>query len=297
MGHNVLRKRKNEILVLFTSSVIMLTLIFVLPSIEKLNDDYISIELGQESNKTYRENFSDSLITLNVLSDVWYPYCGESGTKNEGYIINILRVIFEKEGYRINYQNRPWARCIEEVRAGSAHALAGCTYEEVKEFEIPTENIGYYTNVFFVLDNSKFVFNGISSLLGERLGIIQNYGYAPSINTYADTLTNQENLVFSRGENPLGSMILGLLAERVSVVKKKKITFLYTSKLMGYKENTFKEVGALNDVYDLLVAFSPNKPESKKLRQIFDKRIKEMRKSGELKLILDKYQIPDWKLR
>jgi ABC-type amino acid transport substrate-binding protein len=54
-------------------------------------------------------------------------------------------------------------------------------------------------------------------------------------------------------------------------------------------------VGNLGENNDLFVAFSPGKDSSKKYSEQFSAGIADLRKSGKLKQILDRYNVKDWK--
>ena len=53
--------------------------------------------------------------------------------------------------------------------------------------------------------------------------------------------------------------------------------------------------GDVDHMDEIFMAFSPAKDSSKKYSQIFDEGLVELRKSGKLQEILDRYGVKDWK--
>ena len=91
---------------------------------------------------------------LTFGSDPWPPYAGTAGSDREGYVVEILREVYEPLGYEVRYVNRPWSRCIEQVRSGEMTGLAGCDMYEAQDLRYPRHTIGVTEPTFFVLEES-----------------------------------------------------------------------------------------------------------------------------------------------
>lgn len=68
-------------------------------------------------------------------------------------------------------------------------------------------------------------------------------------------------------------------------------SFLQESKQAG----SFKEGGRLAGGAEVYIAFSPKFAKGREIAALMTEGVRQMRKSGELKTILDKYGVKDWK--
>ena len=84
-----------------------------------------------------------------------------------------------------------------------------------------------------------------------------------------------------------------MLKDRIDALLDDRVVLQYTLKRMKQTE-LFTEAGMPEDANPVYIAFSPAKPESKKYAEILVKGIEELRKSGELDKIMDKYGMKDW---
>jgi len=112
---------------------------------------------------------------LFFCSDPWPPYAGHSHESRQGYIVDVIREIYEPLGYDVRYVNKPWSRCISETRTGKLSALAGADVDEVPDFVFPQETIGVTRPAFFVLKETAWTYQGLDSLATIKLGMIQDY--------------------------------------------------------------------------------------------------------------------------
>ena len=101
---------------------------------------------------------------LIFCSDPWPPYAGYVDEKQQGYIIDIVRKIYQPKGYKIKFINIPWSRCIKETRDGKITALAGADFKEVPDFKFPKKTIGVTFPTFFGKSTQTWQYDGPKSL-------------------------------------------------------------------------------------------------------------------------------------
>ena len=109
-------------------------------------------------------------------SDPWPPYAGYAGAELEGYIVDVLREIYEPLGYKINYVNLPWSRCIRDTRDGKLTALGGADFDEVPDFIFPKETIGITRPVFFArykIPKESLSLMGMKSFWWNKINVIR----------------------------------------------------------------------------------------------------------------------------
>lgn len=232
--------------------------------------------------------------TITLMGDSWAPYNAEPNSNEEGYAIEVARIIFERNGLKVEYEIAPWNRSLLEIRAGGYTGIVGASKGDARDFVFPEEEIGITKNVFFVTNNSKWRYSGIQSLEKERLGVIADYSYGKELDEYIKANNNNENKVQKvRGEDALLQNIKKLQAGRISVLVEDKAVLEYRLKKMGILTGIV-EAGAIeeNPIY---IAFTPKNPNSGLYAKMISDGIVGLRKSGKLREILKKYGLKDWK--
>lgn len=232
--------------------------------------------------------------TLTIRADEWCPYNCAPSDKKIGFGIEIAKAIFEKAGHTVDYKVLNWTRSIEETRAGNYIAVLGATKTEVPDFVYPKEPIGQYQTGYASLNEKPYEYSGPSSLEDKLLGAIQSYNYDPEIDAYIAANKNNHNRIeFVTGDDALTKNINKLLAGRLDVVLDSTYVLLYKIDSMGATDKIHISLPTKTDM--VYLAFSPKNPKSQDYADLFDKGIAELRATGELKTILAKYGLKDWK--
>ncbi len=232
--------------------------------------------------------------TIKLAADEWMPFNGDGKTET-GYMIDIAKIVFEKAGYTLSYEVTPWARAIEETRGGNYDAIIGAYKSDAPDFIFPENEQGFGGNTFFVKKGSKWKFNGIKSLEGIKIGVIQDYAYSDDLDKYIKLNQKDKTKIdFSFGTKPAENNIKKLIAGQVDAI----VDDMNVVKFAANKLNVFDLIelaGSAGEPDNMYIAFSPKNPKSKDYAAILSKGISELRKSGELKKILAKYGLKDWK--
>lgn len=247
--------------------------------------------------------FSASAVmsdTIRMASDNWCPYNCEPDSDKPGYMIEIAKLIFEKAGHQVEYQIKPWSASIIECRKGNIDALPGTTKGEVPDFIFPDESFGACNVFFFTRKGSPWRYKGIESLKGVKVGIQADYEYGERLDAYFSAHKNTPAVQVSESDTPLVANIQKLLKGLIDTIPEDKSVFLNCAKGMNVIDQ-IQEAGIdpVKTVADfnatkLYMAFSPVNPKSKAYASILSKGIIELRASGELQKILDKYGLTDW---
>ncbi len=230
---------------------------------------------------------------ITIVSDEWMPYTGYL-QNSEGYLIDIARAIFEKRGVTVISKSIPWARAVAETRDGKYTAIAGAYKTDAPDFLYPVDEQGIGVDVFFALKETKWGYDGIDSLNNITLGVVKDYSYGKAIDDYIfKNINDISKINILPGDNMLLPRTLKLLRQkRITAFIENKYVFYYTLKHNEIKD--IKEVGTRGSD-KLYIAFSPKNPRSKEYALILSEGMSEIRTSGELKKILDKYGLKDWK--
>lgn len=233
--------------------------------------------------------------TISVRSDFWYPFNGDPSDSRPGYVVEMLKAIFEKGGGKVDYQTIPWKRAVAEAEQGKINGVIGALKSDTPDFIFPEEPIGVYTPTLFVKKGSGWSYSGLDSLKGKRIGIINGYSYGDKLDAYVkQNQNNAQAIDESSGEKPVEQSIRKLMAGRVDAFIEVPTVFWAQVDKLGLDKSQFQEAGVVNDPEPMFVSFSPKRPDSKTLATKLTNGIRELRRSGELAKILARYSVKDW---
>lgn len=234
--------------------------------------------------------------TIKLRADMWLPYNGDPNSPHPGYVIEIVREVFSKSEHTIDYQIEPWSRAVTDATEGRIDGIVGAARGDAPTFIFPEESVGVTRNTFFVKSGSSWKYTGVESLRSVKLGYILDYSYGDTLDKFiAENKTQLKNLQGVGGDTALEQNIEKLNRGRIDAIVSSPEVLLATLETLKIAPDQFVNAGETPEVDPLYVAFSPKSPNGVKYGEILSKGILELRKSGKLKQILDKYKISDWK--
>jgi len=92
--------------------------------------------------------------TISLVADEWPPFNGVPDSQNEGFIVDVAKAIFEKNGIHIVYEILPWKRAVEMTREGLNNGIIGATKTEAPDFIFPAEELFNFYDAFYVKKGS-----------------------------------------------------------------------------------------------------------------------------------------------
>jgi len=228
-----------------------------------------------------------------LVADAWCPYNCDPGGNAPGYIVEIAKLAFEREGHQVSYKVIPWARAIEGVRNGIYDGIIGAGKDEVPDFIFPDNEVGRASHCFFVTKESTWKFTGLDALNNVKLGVIKNYSYGTLFNDYIQVnIDNPKRIFIIAGDDPLTRSIRMLLSGRVNVIVEDQNVMAYHFKSRG-RDNPLMTAGVVSNE-DIYIAFSPANNKSIRYASILDNAMLQFKTSGVLKDLLFKYGIKEW---
>ncbi len=228
---------------------------------------------------------------ITIVADLWEPYNGLPHADKPGYGIEISRRIFEAAGHSINYSLMPWKRALVATQRGQFNAVIGAYKEDAPGFVFPEEKFGVSRIGFFATRNSQWRYDGLSSLLPLKVGLINAYSYGPELDTFFKK--NKQITRYAHGIDPLADNIEALLQGKLDILCEDPNVLYRKSAEMKLRADIIM-VGEHSQKSDIYVAFSPSHPKSKYYAKLFSAGIKNLKRSGELQKILAKYDIEYW---
>jgi len=96
------------------------------------------------------------------------------------------------------------------------------------------------------------------------------------------------------GDNPLEKNLKKMVIDRITVTTDDELVVNNIAKELKISDQ-IREAGILGEPMAVYVGISPQNPKAKEIAKMLSNGIIDLRKSGELKKILDRYGVKDWK--
>lgn len=237
--------------------------------------------------------------TITVVADTWCPYNCEPDSEKPGYVIELIKAIYEPEGIKVNYEIMPWTRAINETRELKFTAIIGATKSEAPDFIYPQRMVGLSIYKFYTRKDSEWTYQGPNSLEYISLGTVDGYSYNSVIDSYLErNRRDRLRVQVVGGEFATEQNIKKLLAKRIDVMLEDP-NVVANSLLALDKKDGLRVLDRLDspnpEQDDLYMAFSPKNPDAKELAAIFDRGLVRLREDGELEKIMHHYGLEDWR--
>jgi polar amino acid transport system substrate-binding protein len=257
-----------------------------------LNSRFASFLLGLS---TLASGASPEPIRLGY--DDFCPYSCLRDDKN-GYFVDAVQQVLETHGYKVVPTKGSWARLKSMAQKGQLELVVPLTRFETEELKLDRNSLplGQIEGRLFTYTGSTWEYKGETSLKGQSMAIIRDYGYPPVITALVEDPAQQKYILTLASDLGTDQQVKMLANKRITIVPSDRNAFLYHARRHAL-EGSIKIVGELpmDSLYtDLHVGISTRDPElRKKLRLALDKGIDELKKSGELGRIKMKYGVSD----
>lgn len=226
--------------------------------------------------------------TITLAADEWCPYNCAPGDPKPGFLVEIVKAIFEPQGFTVDYRIVPWARAIRDTRAGRYSAILGAIRSEAPDFFYP-EGTGFRAGTqAFVKAGSPWKFEGPASLDGATVGVILDYSYGDTADAYiAKYRSDTKRVQLATGENALEKNVAKLRQGRVSVLLEDPAVMRYFLDKTD-QSDAVAHAGVLENT-EAFIAFGPKEPHAQEHARMLSEGMGRMRASGELARILERY--------
>jgi len=229
---------------------------------------------------------------INVASIDWCPQLCQD-TERPGYIIDTIEMVFTDSPFELDIKTYPWSRSIKLVETGRKHALLSPAKNEAPNLVYPRNEVGIQRMCFFTLKNSDWLYKGVESLKGLRIGIATDAS-PQELTEYIKN--NQHQFQYMPyHENYVEQSFNKLKKNRVD-------TFLFTYNSTIYKMKNigvfpdYKMAGCVSSA-KVYLAFSPQPNLNiKPMIDYFDERMDKIKASGALNNIMARYGLENWQL-
>lgn len=220
---------------------------------------------------------SQNLSTISVASDEWADCTQKDGT---GLYFDVIRLVYAGQGAKLDIKITPFARSIDMVESGKVDLNVGDYQGDVTNGIYPKFPIDYDDLTVMMPLAQKGQFKGEASLKDRKVAWIVDYGYDKYLGVPVKLTEISDR----------ASGIKMLQSGRIDYYIETKSTIVPALEEMGISDKDFTLV-TLKWI-KLYVCFAKSDKGSK-LQAIWDKRIPELIKSGELAKLFSKWGFED----
>jgi polar amino acid transport system substrate-binding protein len=242
---------------------------------------------------------NDAFATLiRVSGDNWCPFTCQN-SDSPGYIVEIGQKILSKKNILLEFNLQPWPKAVRESMVGKIDALAGASRPDGSHLVFPLEAQGIQKSCIWEGKKNTQLkdISNTEGLRGKRIGIVKGYSYGEPIDTILSSpaLKKKSGIIFEEvvSENP--TLQLQILSEQGNIdgfIESDAVLHM-EAKIRGW-ETLPREVFCISPI-EVYIAFSDKNKQANQMAFWLTQGMKDIRKSGELKKILEKYGVKDWK--
>ena len=220
--------------------------------------------------------------TLTIATCEWAPYYGKK-LESGGFFVDLTRQAFQRTGYKIEIKWVPWARALEMSYSGWYDILGGCYYSKERTKKLKFTDPVFSTKVaFFELQGRNIKFKKLTDLAKYNIGIVRGFANRPDFDAaYYLKKDEARNSKLNIGK---------LLLKRVDLIIESANVAQYILK-KNYPNNIddVTMITPVLQVKNLYLGVSKKNPNYKKIVADFNRGLKEIKKDGTYKNILEKH--------
>ena len=233
--------------------------------------------------------------TVTLVADEWPPFNATPDASEEGFLVDVARAVYAKEGIQVSYTLVPRRRAIELTRIGTYNGLIGASKTDAPDFIFPSEELARNVIAFYVRKDFSWLFNQRRDVENVSLGVIAGYDYRKCLLDYIAVHKNEPRKIqVMTGQQPLQRNILKLLNHRIDAIVDNEAVIINIARRMGVIDK-IKPAGYGSEIAYIYIAFSPQRVDSPRYARVLSDGIARLRMNGQLAKILSKYGLKDWK--
>lgn len=212
--------------------------------------------------------------TVNVVGDsAWQPFYGPELPRG-GPMMQLVRTAFQRQGYAVAIDYRPWSRALAAVRAERQDVAVGAFYTEAR-----AENFNYSQPYFAVemafiahRDFPRDSYETLQDLAGYSIGIVQDNAYA----AYFDEAEFLDKIEMTSREAQIRRFFSGSLELLVDPSP----IFAAEARALGFEPEKAKVLAPPLTTHETHLIASRHHPNGVELLADFDRAVTAMRDDG-----------------
>jgi polar amino acid transport system substrate-binding protein len=217
---------------------------------------------------------------------------------DKGFTRDITKAVLEKYGHKVKFEAMPWFRAVNFANKGTLSGIICTGKEESPLLLYPEEEHGIQNDCFYGSVSDDWRPTDMSSFLRRKTIIFKGWMHEKS---YMEKLGTDKYfktfIEFSLEGDYTNRAMRMVEGGRVDAFWSDATVFKYflSKNNLEHKWKKIKQLGCIKR-QKLFMGISPKYPElATKINKQFDEGMIELRKSGELDKIMNKYGLTDWR--
>lgn len=241
----------------------------------------------------YDDNNQKTRQSIVLAGDYWCPYNCSMEDEDKGFLVELAARALYIYGIDIEYRMMPWNEALDQVSNGKVDGIIGISNINGKGLVTTSNPIEMSSMHAFTRSDNEWVFDGVGSLRGKKLGIIMDYMLDDSINSYVSMNfpAHPGSFLIEDGEFAVVESIANLIDGDADVfIEDRRVVSFYANNngLSTYIRDagkTHKEKLPVN------IALSARLPNAKKYLKYLEEGIASLRATGEYDDLREKYEM------
>lgn len=221
---------------------------------------------------------------LKLAAENWPPYINEDAQDN-GFLTDVIVSALEYAGYQPSLVFLPWSQALEQTRSGSVDVLLGAWFSTEREKYLAYSQPILNSKLSLIghSEIGNFVFDGIESLKGMSIGVVEDYAYSENAPDVSEITIVEHASVKDAIESLLnGEVDLAIADERVARY--------YLNKYWHTKIKSLKFFKTPLSSKPLYIAVSRETSDYQQVVDEFNAAIEKMDQSGEMNEFAGKHR-------
>ena len=183
-----------------------------------------------------------------LASTDWCPYACETATAQHGIVYDYITQVLKQQDIAVDIRFYPWSRAIGLANIGDTiHGLLTAVKAEAPNLLFTTTPIMSYQICFFSKPKKNWMYEGVDSLAGMRIGVISGYGYGSPLDEYINDPANRQFISTINGNNGVSRLISQLHIERIETFVEDKNVVQWTTRQYHLNTRSLKPSNCLSD--------------------------------------------------
>lgn len=121
---------------------------------------------------------------ITLVADYWCPYNCSVEDDDQGFLVELASRALYAYGIKINYKMMSWHEALDAVQNGDVDGIIGISNIDGKNLLATKNPLEYSVTYAYTRTDTKWIYDGISSLNNKKLGVVMDYVLDDSINSY-----------------------------------------------------------------------------------------------------------------
>lgn len=223
--------------------------------------------------------------TLRLTASAWPPYVDPT-TRASGFAIALVSTALERAGYELAFTAEPWPKALEATVAGKYDVVGALWFQEERGESLAFSEPYIDCEIALIkLTTSDFRFTGRDSLVGRKVGVVDDYAYSREA-------VDRTGIEIVSGGTVTDNVARLADGEIDLVVADRRVALFHINE--GARAKMFDVLPDALMRRGLRIAVPKSRPDHEEIIAAFDTAVAEMRADGTYDALLASFRVSTW---